>query len=136
MTAFRRGVVLDMADLVRIEVHEGWAKSLLAALQADPIPGFSKVSLEQVLRADHELWNLMAGRCATGVRRAGSLVPPMEKAMSELQTHHVVCMMLAPLPAGAGRGTGAAEKTAGVIHQQQYVRLDRAAQKQRHIGNI
>ena len=76
-------------------VHEVWVQQLLGQLTREAPVGFSKVTSSQVVRADRELFTLMAqGPLQPDVR--GEM--PMDKKMAELRTDPRVTMFLLPLP--------------------------------------
>ena len=77
----RRSIMLDVADVVSFEVHEEWAELLLDCVQSEQIPGYARVSIEQALRADKELWHKIAGSCRDGVRRSPAADRPVGKAL-------------------------------------------------------
>ena len=56
----RRGLAFDQCKLMSNEVHDKWVQSLLMQLTREAPSGYSKVQMEQVLRADRELFTLMA----------------------------------------------------------------------------
>jgi hypothetical protein len=56
----RRGLAYDQCALIMYEEHEVWVQQLLGQLTREPPPGFSKVSINQVIRADRELFTIMA----------------------------------------------------------------------------
>ena len=61
MFAFqRRGLAFDLVNLVSWEVHTAWTNKLYRALMSEPPPGFGHVSLTQILRADQELFTVLA----------------------------------------------------------------------------
>ena len=55
-----RGLAYDQCALIKYEEHEVWVQQLLGQLTREPPPGFSKVSINQVIRADRELFTIMA----------------------------------------------------------------------------
>ena len=56
----RRGFAYDQCRLINHETHEAWLQILLNHLTREVPVGFSKVSIEQLLRADKEVFTLMA----------------------------------------------------------------------------
>jgi hypothetical protein len=63
----RRSIMLDVADITSFEAHEDWADLWLECVQAEQIPGFNRISIEQALRADKEIWHRIARTCRDGV---------------------------------------------------------------------
>ena len=94
----RRGLAFDQCSLISNAEHEIWVQQLLGQITRDPPSGFAKVSTSQVIRADRELFTVMAQELQ------GSLQPddkgdfPMEKKLKELRTDPRITMFLLPLP--------------------------------------
>ena len=65
----RRGLALAMADLVDWHVHERLREDLMASLARPPPPGYAKVDLAQVRRADETAFQLLARLSVDGIRR-------------------------------------------------------------------
>jgi hypothetical protein len=65
----RRGLALEMGDVMSYENHQKLAAKLIGALLAEPPPGYAKIDMEQVLRADLVAWKLVAQRTRDGVKR-------------------------------------------------------------------
>jgi len=94
----RRSITLDVADIVAFEAHEEWADLLLECTQVEQVPGYARVSLEQALRADKELWQRIAGSCRDGVRRTAIGARPVELAIQVWRFGPMLRVFLAPLP--------------------------------------
>jgi len=94
----RRGLAFDQCSLINNSEHEIWVQQLLGQITREPPAGFAKVSIGQVLRADRELFTVMAQELQ------GSLQPnekgefPMELKLRELRTDPRITMFLLPLP--------------------------------------
>ena len=56
----RRGLAFDQCSLISNAEHEIWVQQLLGQITRDPPSGFAKVSTSQVIRADRELFTVMA----------------------------------------------------------------------------
>ena len=56
----RRGLAFEMANLMRFENHERIVDAIQAAMMDDPIPGFTRVSMAQALRANVMAFRLMS----------------------------------------------------------------------------
>ena len=101
----RRGLAFDQCLLIHNAEHEIWVQQLLSQLSKEPPTGFSRITTSQVIRADRELFTLMAQELE------GSLQPdpagnfPMEKKMKELRTDPRVTMHLLPVPKGVPKET-------------------------------
>lgn len=94
----RRGIALEMADVVTFTKHEKLIDKLFAEHQREPPPGYSHVSLRQVADADRRLWKIMAEGCngdlgrTAGGDRVGDVL--LEAAMQD----PAFMTMLLPLP--------------------------------------
>ena len=97
----RRGLAFDQCKLISNDVHEKWVQSLLMQLTRDAPPGYNKVNMEQILRADKELFTVMAqehsGPFANGPK--GEL--PLDLLMGQLAHDPRISMHLLPLPSAS-----------------------------------
>ena len=69
----------------------------------EPPAGYAKVSTGQIIRADREMFTLMAQEMEGSLQPDAAGVFPMEKKMRELRTDPRVTMYMLPLPKGAPR---------------------------------
>ena len=56
----RRGLAMDQCRLLSWEIHDAWVHQLFRTLSHPAPPGFQQVKVEQLVRADRELWTLLA----------------------------------------------------------------------------
>ena len=56
----RRGMAFFMCGFVSYETHERWVSTLLRALSSDVPPGYAPISVAQIMRADSEMFLLLA----------------------------------------------------------------------------
>ena len=61
----RRGAAMHIAKLLDFRIHAAFVKHLSKEYMRDPVPGYSKVTMEQVMAADREVF-LMAAQRANG----------------------------------------------------------------------
>ncbi|MEM1007958.1 MAG: hypothetical protein AAGJ35_03040 [Myxococcota bacterium] len=97
----RRGLAFDQCALISHAEHEIWVQQLLGQLTRDAPAGYAKVTTTQLIKADCELFTIMARELR------GSLQPvqsksPMEEALKRLRTDPRVTMHLLPLARAAG----------------------------------
>ena len=102
----RRGVALEMADVCSYETHEQLSELLLGSLLKTPLQGFGRVTLEQLHRADAEVWKFLASKCRAGVRRGPDGVRPIDRWMPTALVDIDVRTHLYTLPASSGGGGG------------------------------
>ena len=99
----RRGLAFDQCRLISNDVHDRWVQSLLMQITREVPNRYSKVQMEQLLRADKELFTLMAqehsGPFVNGPR--GEL--PLDILMTQLSNDPRVTIHLLPLPATSAR---------------------------------
>ena len=111
----RRGLAFDQCKLISNDVHDKWVQSLLTQLTREAPPGYAKVRMEQILRADKELFTLMAqehvGPFTTGPK--GEL--PLDLLMQQLSHDPRISMHLLPLPGGAAKSSTSTNVEGGNI---------------------
>ena len=109
----RRGLALDMTDLCAFATHETLVRLLIGEYLRPPPTGYARVSLEQLHRADREIWRILAVRCRSGVRRRGDGVRPIEEAIPAVLADPGVRLLLMPLTEKAARNAaGSGDKRA------------------------
>ena len=99
----RRGLAYDQCALIKYEEHEIWVQQLLSQLTREPPPGFAKVSANQAIRADRELFTIMAQELQDTVQPDARGNFPMEVKLKELRTDPRVTMFLLPMPKGSAK---------------------------------
>jgi hypothetical protein len=95
----RRTLALDQVRLSSWECQSKWISQLLTTMSAQPPPGHGKISLEQLIKADKQLWTEMA-KAHTGavVAAVGQNEPPLDEHVLRLRNDPRVTMYLLPLP--------------------------------------
>ena len=97
----RRGLAYDQCTLIKFDEHEAWVQQLLGQLTREPPPGFTRVSISQAIRADRELFTIMAQELQDSVQPDPRGVLPMEAKLKELRTDPRVTMFLLPMAKGS-----------------------------------
>ena len=98
----RRGLAYDQCALISYEEHEVWVQQLLSQLTKEPPPGFAKISINQAIRADRELFTIMAQE-VQNVQPDSKGDLPMEAKLKELRTDPRVTMFLLPMPRSSAK---------------------------------
>eukprot|EP00435_Cladocopium_sp_Y103_P059485 s1087_g21.t1 len=93
----RRGLAMDQCRVLSWEVHQQWTNYMLNLLNRPVNPGFQQVKLEQLVRADRELWTLLAQEVSGSLKMSGTEIP-LDKHVKRLTTDPRVTMLLLPLP--------------------------------------
>eukprot|EP00435_Cladocopium_sp_Y103_P028367 s3494_g7.t1 len=99
----RRGLAMDQCSLISNAEHEIWVQQLLGQLTRDPPAGFARVTTSQVIRADREIFTLMAQEIQGSLQPDATGKFPMEEKLKTLRTDPRVTMFLLPLPKGTVR---------------------------------
>ena len=94
----RRALALDLVGVATYSVVNTYNRFLMDQLKTDPPVGCSKVSIQQVLRADKEAFLRMAEKLTNGIKRRADGTNPMDTQFQELQSDPKVVFHLLPLP--------------------------------------
>ena len=105
MWAFqRRGLAMDNCRLLDWEVHETWVQFMLNAMTKDCPAGFHAVKSEQMIKADRELWTILAQENLDSLKPNND-VPVLNKPFKTLVTDPRITMYLLPVPASVQKVT-------------------------------
>jgi hypothetical protein len=92
----RRGLALQMADLLEMETHEILRRRLMAALDKKPLTGFMPVTMNQVLEVDQIIWQELSKVARGGLRRRGAVARPLDSLLPGVLENLDVKMALLP----------------------------------------
>ena len=106
----RRGIAFDQCRLLDWSIHEDWVQWLLQCLTRDVPSGFTTVKTEQLIRADKELWTILAQANPKTLKPEND-VPALNTAFKALTTDPRVTMFVLPLPGGSTKPGANANKT-------------------------
>eukprot|EP00971_Amphidinium_carterae_P325687 6456083-Amphidinium_carterae.1 len=107
----RRGVALDLGNVMRYEDHNLLARWILKEMHRAPPEGYAKVTHFQAQQADKECWKV----AAAALQYARSLAPredgslPAAQALKTAMQDHQIGLLLRPLPAAASSKRPATE---------------------------
>ena len=95
----RRGLALDMTNVVSWSVHEKWIDALFRAYATDAAQTTRAVSVVQLIKADCEMWTMSAGEIHS-VRPDAHGAKPLDQAIDRLQSDprivvHLMLQLLA-----------------------------------------
>ena len=121
----RRALALDQVRLSSWDCQNKWINQLLTILNTPSPPGHSRISLEQLIKADKQLWTEVS-KVFTGavVAATGTTVPPFDEHIMRLRHDPRVTMYLLPLPSFAKEG-----KAVSVANASQGAGAPKAAPK-------
>ena len=100
MFAFqRRGLAFDLVSLTSWEVHVEWTNKLYRALISEPAPGCNHITMSQILRADRELFMILASESNGNLKPASTtLSPPLDEKIQALMTDPRINVHLTMVP--------------------------------------
>lgn len=99
----RRALALDLVGAASYAEVEKYNSFLTMHLQTPPPPGYSKISVGQILQADRQAWMRLAEKLTQGIKRRPDNSLPMDRALNELEADPRVTFYLLPLPAGEAK---------------------------------
>ena len=117
MWAFqRRGLAMDSCRLLDWSVHELWLQYMLNAMTRECPPGYHAVRSEQVVKADREIWTILAQENSNSLRPVND-VPALNGPFKALVTDPRVTMFLLPVPSSSNKGAPAPQQGAPKKHR-------------------
>ena len=108
----RRGIAMDQCRLLDWDIHEDWVQWLLQALTKEVPSGFATIKLEQIVRADKELWTVLAQQHSKSLRPVDG-TPVLNKDFVALTTDPRITMFVLPLPSSKAVHQPAAKPSPG-----------------------
>eukprot|EP00435_Cladocopium_sp_Y103_P059530 s575_g21.t1 len=111
----RRALAYDLVQLCPYDIMNSFHAELVDHLSQPAPPGYSPVSLQQVLRADRQAFMLMSERLTT-LKKDANGKTPIEKELVNILNHSSVSFHLLPLARGQAPKAAAQPKQA---HQEQ-----------------
>lgn len=104
----RRSLAFDQARLCDYNVFERWAQVMMEAYTTKPPEGYHRVTVEQLHRADLQLFKMMMRDARSGIKPLGGN-RPVEEALKKAMDAADVRLCLQPLPGGSKRKADTAE---------------------------
>lgn len=93
----RRGLAFDFAGIMTFQNHERFVHTLFAHMNRDPPPGYSRVSVSQLIAADKACWAKIIERGIKPRPDALGALPLNTEMMKALESYEVAFALL-PLP--------------------------------------
>ena len=97
----RRGIAFDRCGLLSWATHERWVTTMLNTLSRPSPVGFAQVKVDQLVRADREMFTLLAQEHRGPLKAAGGGAPPLDDLVKNMITDPRVTMFLLPVPSHA-----------------------------------
>ena len=93
----RRGLALEMAEVMTYDAHETLRRKLLSAYTKSQPKGFAQMDLDQMLEADQVVWQLLGRATAPGgVRRTAAPLLPCDHELPAVLASMEVMQALMP----------------------------------------
>ena len=112
----RRGVAYHFAQLISWDVHERYIDTLFKYVARPAQPGYRKVSLRQVLRADKLAFAKLAEQ-GEDIRADANGKLPLDIAMQSVLQEYELLVALLPLPETEGKGKKGKSKAFGRLER-------------------
>ncbi|CAE7361739.1 unnamed protein product, partial [Symbiodinium sp. CCMP2456] len=110
MAMRRRALAYDLVGILTYDVANRYHQALVQRLQDAPPPGYARVSIAQVLRADRAAF-LKLAETITTLRRSGGGALPLDVQLPNILLDPSVAYHLLPLPPGASSSSTAQERS-------------------------
>jgi hypothetical protein len=94
----RRNLAMDLAGLATFDVVESWVQFLFQQLLKEQPRGFSKISLQQILDCDRNLFVLAAHQSMGNLSSNPGEDKPLDEIIDRLKSSNEVLQYLTPLP--------------------------------------
>jgi len=98
----RRGVAMDLADILSWESHERYLQQLTSHLCMDPPQNYSRPTLQKILKADRQVFMYLI-RVGVQLKRLPNNTLDMDTKLFEALHSYEVGFHLLPLPKSSGR---------------------------------
>ena len=104
----RRGLAMEIADLMSFTAHEKLVEKLFTEYQREPPPGYAGTTLRQMAEADRRAWKMIAEKSSGDLGRDANGDRIVDKLMEEvLKDPHFLTLLL-PLPGGRNAAASSA----------------------------
>ena len=102
----RRGIALDQCSLLTWQLHEEYIHRLLNFLTA-PVPaGWNQVQAEQLIRADKELWTILAREVPPPFKTLADGAKPLDAPFRRMIFDQRIQVWLSPVMSARGSASG------------------------------
>ena len=99
----RRAIAYDFANLISFTAHERYTESLLHHLSMEPPPNFQHTTIDQILRADREVWLYLSGN-VENIRPVAGGPKPLDAELANALKDYKTSFHLIPLPKDSSYG--------------------------------
>jgi len=100
----RRALAFELAGVARFEAFNAVHTRMFKEMMKTPLPGYQRVSMDQVERADRHVFVRLAELTASGLHRQADGLLPAEQALATILTEVEFLYLLLPMPRSSGSG--------------------------------
>jgi hypothetical protein len=100
----RRALAFELAGVARFESFNAIHSRMFKEMLKTPLPGYQRVSMDQVERADRHVFLRLAELTSTGLHRGADGQLPAEQALATILTEVEFQYLLLPMPKSSGSG--------------------------------
>ena len=94
----RRSLAMDLAGIASYDVIEPWVQFLFSQLLREQPGGFSKVTLQQLVDCDKQLFIMASHQTLGKFQSSPASGKPLDDTIKELKVSHEILQYLSPLP--------------------------------------
>ena len=94
----RRHLAFDIVDFLSWSTCQKWVDKLMTALVSEPLSSFANISMVQILRADREMFSLLAAEHKGSLRGASGDPPPLDATFERLMHDPRINVHLIAMP--------------------------------------
>jgi hypothetical protein len=125
----RRGVALEMAQLMTFEAHQKIIDHLFLEIMREPVPGFRNATFEQAVLADHEIWRAMAEKTTAGLLPDALGRLPLDTVIDAILASPRIALLLLPVQTNANASSASSVPPPTLPPGAAAVRLSRRQKK-------
>lgn len=103
----RRALAYDQTGMISYNILATWILKLFEAMLKESPFGYRRVSLDQVMMADREIWKLISEATTANVNVMPSGIKPVDEAFNKFMFAPEVVFHLLPLPASSSSSSAA-----------------------------
>jgi hypothetical protein len=106
----RRSLAYDQLEIFSFGFLESWVDYLFSLMSRVPVQGYAKISLQQILEADRQVFILTSEECRGGITMKIPGTYPAEVAFQSVRAEPILTTLLQHLPAQRSGGGGGESK--------------------------
>eukprot|EP00973_Karenia_brevis_P001363 185223-Karenia_brevis.AAC.1 len=118
----RRGIALQMAHLATYKCHQQVVLWLERELMRDPLPGYSRPTLDQIKRADFEIFSRAAELLEEDLSIRTDATLPLDSVIPRILVEPRIQALMMPLPTASGSKRNNEDEVERLREQVKYLK--------------